>query len=203
MDERNPTGACLHTETPIEMFRELVDGALANRQLTPSEESAFYLVNLLDGFVRPAGPYADLGAPPDQALCEILLHAARSSGVKRFALFRLTGDLALFLTGFFADALEARHVTPDYYRQLGETAYAQAADCARPQTRGEVFEELAENFAPFSGVLNAVSERCSLLDAGQLLRLYERYSATGNAADAERLLQGGVSSSLRGDGLVH
>ncbi|MEM1177998.1 MAG: hypothetical protein AAGM22_06625 [Acidobacteriota bacterium] len=203
MDKGNTTGARLHTETPIEMFRELVEGAIAHQHLAPSEESAFYLVNLLDGFVRPAGPYADLGAPPDQALCEILLHAVRSRGVQRFALFRLTGDMALFLTGFFADSLAARQVSPAYYRSLGETAYAQAADCARPQSRADVFEELAENFAPFSGVLSEVSERCTLTDTGNVLRLCERYSATGNRRDAERLLQRGANLLPDDDGLVH
>ena len=49
--------------------------------------------------------YADLGAPPEQALAEILLSAVNSEGHQRFALFQLTGDLALFLTGFFADSV--------------------------------------------------------------------------------------------------
>ena len=193
----------IHTESPTEMFRELVEGALDHQHLETSEESAFYLVELLSGFVRPTGPYADLGAPPDQALAEILLAAIQSDGHQRFALFQLTGDLALFLTGFFADSLDRRHVTPAYYQQLGRTAYTQAADCARPHNRSTVFEELAENFAPFTGVLHEVSERCTLLDERNLLRLYERYTAHGNPRDAEKLHQHGISLAPPGSGLVH
>ena len=191
----------IHTESPAEMFKELVEGALDHQHLETSDESAFYLVNLLAGFVNPVGPRADLGSPPDQALAEILLTAVRSDGHQRFVLFQLTGDLALFLTGFFADSLEGRHVSPAYYQQLGRTAYAQAADCAQPSS-APVFAELADNFAPFTGVLHEVSERCTMLDTSHLMRLYERYEAHGNARDAERLGKHGLSV-VPGSGLVH
>ena len=195
------TGEGIRTEAPMEMFRELVEGAIGNQHLEPSKESAFYLVRLLDGFVRPAGPYADVGAPPERALAELLLTAIQADGPRRFVLFQVTGDLALFVSGFFGDSLERRHATPGYYRQLGETAYSQAADCCQPRCNAPLFEELSASFAPFTGVLQEVSERC-LVDMGHLLRLYERWSATGSPRAAELLRSRGLAVGP-GSGLVH
>jgi len=42
----------LRQETPTEYFRDLVDSALARQRIQASELTAFYLVNLLAGFVR-------------------------------------------------------------------------------------------------------------------------------------------------------
>ena len=55
-----------------------------------------------------------------------------------------------------------------------------------------IFTELAQKFAQFVEVLSEVSERCALTDATNLLRLYERWLATGSERSADLLRQQGI-----------
>lgn len=185
-------GERIRTELPLEMFRELVDGALCEQHLEPSDDSAYYLVRLLESFVSPQGLHAHHGVPPECALGELFCHAVQAEGTERFLLFQLTGDLALFLSGFFPDSLERNQVSARYYHRLGASAYSQAAGCCRPRSTAPLFEELAESFAPFMGVLNQVSERCLLIDTRSLLQLYERWAVSRSSVDAERLQRHGI-----------
>ena len=58
----------MHAQTPTEYFRELVENAIARQKLTSSEVSSFYLVQLLDSFVRPDRTLADPGIDYDQPI---------------------------------------------------------------------------------------------------------------------------------------
>src|SRR3954462_1272855 len=49
----------VHDETPMEYFRQLVEGALAHQRVHSSEHTTFYVVNLLAAFVCPQRDTAD------------------------------------------------------------------------------------------------------------------------------------------------
>ena len=150
----------LHAETPDLFFKELVDQVLGDCRLEPSEDSAAYLVHLLARFVRPGGLLGDVGVRAEHPLGRMLLHAIDAGGPERFVLLRCTGDLALFLSGFFAECLERRCASGDYYRTIGSLAYGQAAGCCQPRATAPLFEELADCFGELTVVLHHVSERC-------------------------------------------
>ncbi|MEM8930317.1 MAG: hypothetical protein AAGE94_04045 [Acidobacteriota bacterium] len=162
MIERPDAGdpGTLHAETPDLFFKEMVDRVLEDCRLEPSEDSAAYLVHMLARFVRPGGLLNDVGARPEHPLGRMLLHGVDTVGPERFVLLRCTGDLALFLSGFFVDCLERRRVSEEYYRSIGSMAYGHAAGCCRPRASASLFEELADRFGELTVVLHHVSERC-------------------------------------------
>lgn len=182
----------IRTETPGELFRELVVEAMDHQRVRSSSGSAEYLVQVLDDFVRPEGLYGRAEVEPDQPLAEIFLAAVSADGMRRFTLLKLSGDVALFLSGMFSDSLKLQPVDVDYYGRLGGCAYATAAGSCHSREGASLFEELAMNFGRFVDVLNEVSEACGLTDGSDLLRLYEKWLRAGSRRSAETLCRMGL-----------
>ena len=190
--QSNAKQSSVHAQTPTEYFRELVEKAIARQRLTSSEVSAFYLVQLLDSFVRPDRAYFDAGIDYDQPLAHLLCEAIASGEARRFTLFKATGDLSLFISGFFSDSVMRKPVDFDYYVSLGGYAYGRAARLSAHQTAAEVFEELSQKFSRFVDVLTEVSEASTLTDHTSLLRLYEKWLRTGSERTGAMLRDLGV-----------
>ncbi len=184
--------AAIQPETPKELFRELVEKALARREVEPDSTVAFYLVTLLDDFIRPESIARRAGLETESTLAELFCTAIGTEGARRLTLLKYTGDLALFVSGFFSDSLAGKTANVDYYIRMGSTAYGTAAAHTRRPILASVFDELAREFAGFVDVLGEVSERCAVNDETNLLRLYERWKATGSPRTAAVLRGAGV-----------
>lgn len=183
----------IRQQTTVELFKELVESAIAHQRLTTSEESVCYLVHLLEAFVRPDRLSAAAGAAADRPLAEILLTATAADGMRRAALLKLTGDTALFVTGFQGDSLARSLVDVDYYIRLGGYAYGTIAEHRSGDPAAALFAELAAHFPRFVDVLCEVSETCALTDTTNILRLYEKWLRTGSPRTAELLRGQGIT----------
>jgi hypothetical protein len=180
----------LGEQTPAEYFKDLVDAALARQHLQAHELTAYYLVNLLCRFVRPAAriPFnEDSGTP----LALRLRRALESGGLEQRERLRNLGDFSLFTSGFFSDSLQRRVVDVDYYVSMGEYAYSSLS--RREQDAfGDVFSELARKFVGFVDVLSDVSEHTALASGADLLRLYEKWLRTGSPRASRKLAEQGI-----------
>ena len=192
----------IHTETSTELFEELVTDAMDHQKVRSRPGPTAYLVQLLDAFVCPQRLFSRAEVTPDQPLAEIFLAAVSADGMRRFTLLKLSGDLALFISGVMSDSLKRRWVDVDYYGKLGGSAYATVAIACRSQEGATLFEELAKHFGQYVDILNEVSERCGLLDHSDILRLYERWRRTGSQRSASALRRLGVPLD-RDPGKVH
>lgn len=175
----------VNTETPVMFFKELVENAMARQGFASSELSSFYLVQLLDNFVSFDDLYMGAELDKDQTLAELLGDALQSEGRRRFTLLKFTGDLALFVSGFFSDSIARRRVGLDYYVRMGGYAYGRAARLS-PSDAAEVYFELSAKFGRFVDVLNEVSEESALSEVGGILRLYEKWLQTGSKRSEAR-----------------
>ncbi len=184
--------AAIQLETPRELFKELVERALERQALEPSPNSAFYLVNLLDEFVRWDDLAERSGAAEDATLAELYCQAVCSEGARRLTLFKHAGDLALFVAGFFAESLRRRPVGVDYYIRIGGHAYGAAAEHSRKAAVAALYAELAGNFAAFVEVLGEVSESCAARVQANLMKLYDRWLETGSERTAAVLRSAGL-----------
>jgi hypothetical protein len=181
-------------ESPVEYFKELVEGALARQGLVANELTSFYVVHLLTGFIeRRRGEQAE-----DAPLGIQLARALDSAGAEQRATLKQIGDVSLFVSGFFADSLRGKLVDIDYYVSIGGVAY-QALSRHETDTFSRVFGELAEKFIAFVDVLSEVSERSSCASNRDVLRLYERWLKTGSRRSGQLLVERGVvpNASLR------
>ena len=182
----------LRAESPVEYFRELVEGALARQGLVANELTSFYVVHLLTGFIEHRA------SDRDDAPLGLQLARALDGGVDQRASLKQIGDLSLFVSGFFADSLRRKLVDVDYYVSVGGVAY-QALSRYETDAFSPVFAELAQKFVAFVDVLSDVSERSSCASNTDLLRLYERWLKTGSPRSGQLLVERGVvpNSSLR------
>jgi hypothetical protein len=181
-------------ESAIEYFKELVDGAMEHQHLAANEHTAFYVVQLLAGFMQqPAGESGG-----DAPLAIQLARALESGGARQRLGLRQIGDFSLFFSGFFSDSLSRKLVDVDYYASIGGYAY-HALSRVESDVLSSVFAELGEKFIAFADVLSEVSERTSCVSNADLLRLYERWLKTGSQRSGQLLVERGVvpNASIR------
>ena len=179
----------VHEQTPTEYFKELVESSLSRQHVRAGDRTELYLVNLLCQYVRvDASPnHVD----DDQPLGLRLMRAFDSGGFEQRVRLRGVGDWSLFMSGFFSDRFARRSVDIDYYRGLGERAYASLSQ-AEDEAFAEVFGELSRKFVGFMDVLADISDRTGLASATEVMRLYEKWLRTGSARDGQRLVERGI-----------
>ena len=177
------------SESPVEYFKEQVEGAMQRHRLTTSEWTAYYVVNLLSGFVSIERQASDGGA--DEPLGVRLARAMQLQGAARREELRRVGDSSLFVAGFFGDSLNRRLVDIDYYISLGEHAFGRLSQYDA-DAFADVYAEIAEKFVPLVDVLTDISERAALTSNTDVLRIYERWLRTGSRRDSDLLVERGL-----------
>ena len=182
-------------ESPVEYFKELVDGAIEHQRLHATELAADYVVQMLAAFAERPAPD---GRADETPLAIRLAEALDSAGVKQRVGLKQVGDVSLFISGFFSDSLKRKLVDVDYYASIGGYAY-QALSRVESDAVSAVFAELADKFLGFVDVLTEVSERTQCASNADLLRLYERWLKTGSPRSGQLLVERGVvpNASIR------
>ena len=183
----------VHEQAPVEYFKELVDAALARRQVEAGDLTAYYLVNLLCQYVRPDARSGS--ALDDEPLAFQLTRALQTGGSEQRVRLRSLGDFSLFMTGFFSDSFRRRTIDVDYYVSMGEYAYGSLSR-RDEDTFAEVFGELARKFVGYMDVLADVSERTAVTSSGDLMRLYEKWLRTGSSRDGKKLVDSGIVPNM-------
>src|SRR3954468_21156346 len=182
-------------ETIEEFFRDEVDRAFRDQGLTAGALTEHYLVQLL----------ATYAAQPIQAqpLALKMLAAVEAAPRERRTQLREIGDTSLYVSGYWGESLAEKPVDVDYYIEMGGSAYGELARGGPSWTGdpfGDVFGELASNFARFVEVLACISRRTSRCTSNEdVLRLYRRWQRTGSRWAQARLAALGVVPP-KGDG---
>ena len=185
-------------------FRETVVTAIDHQQLQAGEETIVYLINLLSGFARSDRFYewtADGYTLRPLALALNDAMQARGREERNVALRRV-GDVALFVSGLFADSLHRRNVDVDYYIAMGGTAYGFLSGVLQGNTSGRtlgaVFEELSCQFSAFVDVLGEVGDNTALNSDADIMRVYDVWRKTGSRRAERRLRELGVQLGEHG-----
>ncbi len=185
------------TESLSEFFRSHVTSAIINQHTTLSADAEFYVVNLLTHYSKTHNlyPVNAKGSAEDKALAIQLLEALSTNSAARIPILRKLGDEALYVAGFFGDSLFKKLVGVDYYIQMGHSAYASVSNLMSEEDKKSMrrlFEELANNFIPLVELLSEVADATHLSNDQNLLKLYERWMATGSERLRAILQQKGI-----------
>ena len=107
-------------------FREALGNAMGEATVHLTPKCQLYLVNLLSEFSRAENVFSgtDYGENPTLVLMPSAQEAEPGEAVR---LYKHLGDSSLYLSGFFTESVEGRAVSHEYYRSMGESAYAQVA----------------------------------------------------------------------------
>ena len=178
-------GETLLSRNLTEFFRELVQSAMSSQEVRSSEETEFYLVQLLENFAHPQSDWFD------RPLALDYLESFRSSASDRRAKLRRVADTSLFLSGMFMETLERTLVGPRYYVHLGRLAYGYLATAGHPSP-GWPFAELSHRFEEFVQVLSEISFNELFPSDRHLVRTYSRWLLTGSERDRAWLIRRGL-----------
>jgi len=156
--------------------------AMENHGVSAKPSSFDYLVTLLVKNISSESFFkvGSEGQYEDTLLFDLYAEYLQSSREKRMALLQRIGDLSLVISGYFGESLQAKLVDIDYYFGMGGTAYSVLSEMENNRTSKSVYEELSGKFQPFSNVLGEMSERSGVQSNKDILRLYERWMATGS-----------------------
>jgi hypothetical protein len=179
-------------------FRTSIDGVISRQGVDVDPHAAHYVVNLLTLYSRSEELYEDHGDSYGlRPLALMMADAAdaRTAALRNQALQRL-GDVALFISGFFAESLANKAVDVDYYIYMGGNAYGSLSEEVRGTFRGKAFagiyRELAEKFQVLVDVLNEVRDEARQGSDLDLLRTYEIWLKTGSRRARKLLADNGV-----------
>jgi hypothetical protein len=180
---------------PQDYFRELVTEAMGRQRITAQPETEFYLVNLLNRFIKTEHLYqkdAD-GSTRKEPLALMVKEALEEPVAStQSARFKHIGDVSLYVSGYFQDSLNRKLVDVDYYIDMGGAAYQRVAARMEEEILRAVYEELAAKFAAFVEVFAEVSEKTTPRTEKDLLRLYELWVRTRSERAAKALQEAGI-----------
>jgi hypothetical protein len=186
--------------TPTDFFRGLLREACREQKVLPSETAEFYLVQLLERFIRPEQGLLD------RPLALDYLESFETDPPERYQRLKNVGDTALFVSGVFTESLEGKAVGAEYYASLGGLAYRRLASFhGSTLGRGAIalFAEMSARFLDFVRVLSQMSLDELYARDRDTLRIYRRWLLTRGARDAEALLRRGIIPFAPKERLVH
>ena len=193
----------------LDYFRTSVEVVIADQGVNVKPDATYYVVNLLTLFSRSDELYDDDGETYGLKPLAIMLAEASDAPSPEFrnsALQRI-GDVALFISGFFADSLAEQAVDLDYYIHMGGSAYSSLSDEVRGTFRGRAFadtyNELAVKFQVLVDVLNEVRDRERQESDVDVLRTYQVWRKTGSKRAEELLRMQGVVPIAGGETRRH
>ena len=192
------TDRVVQVQNLTDYFRTSIDGVISRQGVDVDPHAAHYVVNLLTLFSRSEELYEDHGESYGlRPLALMMADAAeaQTAAARNYALQRI-GDVALFISGFFADSLANKPVDVDYYIRMGGTAYGSLSEEVRGTFRGNTFaaiyRELAVKFQVLVDVLNEVRDEARGESDRDLLRTYEIWLKTGSRRARKLLRDNGV-----------
>lgn len=198
MIDRGSSERVLQVSNLQDYFRSSIEDVLARQRVDIDPHAAHYVVNLLTIFARSDELYEDDGECYGiRPLASMLADATSAETAEhRNNILRRIGDVALFVSGFFANSLATKVVDVDYYIRMGGNAYGSLSEEVRGTHRGNTFShiyrELALKFQALVDVLNEISEGSKENADVDLLRTYEVWLKTGSRRAQAILKQNGV-----------
>lgn len=170
-------------EIPLgEFFMGKVQEALVHRQVVASPMTEFYLVNLLQEFKKSEKLFESEGTKMmEKPLALLFANAVKGDTQTKIRCLKQMGDLSLYTAGFFAERVKKKLVDLDYYIRMGGGAYQSLSSILnREKTFAELYQELGTLFPDLVGVLSEVAATGFAANNRDLLKVYERWLATGS-----------------------
>lgn len=178
-----------------EFFQESVATAIENQGIDTTQETEFYIVNLLETFTKADNLHGPAAEPRDEPLALMLRRALETDPPDAaIPVYKDIGDRALYTSGFFSQSLRRRTVSRSYYYDIGAGAYETLSAMMRSRRDrvfATIFAELGTKFAAYVEVLTEIAEQHAFSSSDDTADLFERWSRAATPSVAERLVADG------------
>jgi hypothetical protein len=171
--------------------------SIRNKRPKPKPETEFYLVNLLEQFIKTDRLFAkDANGHYQQEPLALMLKQALETPSESEArlIYQNIGDISLYVSGFFQESLKTKIVDTHYYIGMGQAAYDQAARLEERGAIREALDELAARFGWFVEVLNDLSLMTLSKSEQDIVRLYESWIQSGDQKSEKILNEVGIQT---------
>jgi len=186
----------LETAGLMEYFKEAVENATERLRVDISDETEFYVVDLLFRYAHAEALVTRHLNTETGTFAELFLKSQEQNGDRRALILKYIGDTTLFLAGFFSDSFQRSLVDIDYYASLGRASYHNLLDLLTARViqwrLEDVFDELSQKFVQVMDILGEVAASDEPQQAVDLLRIYERWIRTRSRRDEGLLRQKGI-----------
>lgn len=176
--------------SPRNYFREIVADALEKRKVQTPPLVSSYLVELLETNVTTDKLHMN------STMAEFFMRSFHVERKARIELLKKLGDTSLYIAGFFGDSLRRKIIDIDYYADIGGMAYANLATQVEDDLQAEVFRDISQRFTSYVDVLTYISQTTMVQTNQDILRLYERYIATGSELAKNQLAEKGILTTV-------
>lgn len=133
--------------TELSQWHALVNEAQASTSLLLNENTESYLVFLLMRFSQSSKLI-------DSVIALDFLESIRKSRQRQVELLRDVGDKSLLFCGLFPGMAEKRHVSLDYFVDMGQAAYLTVGELYESQAG--LYCQLSEQFLVLQQILRAI-----------------------------------------------
>lgn len=140
--------------TDVSQWHALVNEAQAATRVSLDENTESYLVFLLLRFSQTPQLLESLIALD-------FLESVHSTGKRQMELLRDVGDKSLLFCGLFPGMARKRHVSLEYFSDMGQAAYLSVGEMHDSQS-ADLYLQLSEQFLTLQQVLQAM--RCEPFD---------------------------------------
>ncbi len=176
--------------SPRQYFSEIVQDALEKRRMDTEPLMFSYLVELLETHLTTSNLQLK------GTLAEMYMKTFHVERNMRIEMLKKLGDSSLYISGFFGDSLRRKVVDIDYYADMGGLAYGTLASSVDDNLQAKVFEDFSNRFLNYVDVLTYISQSAMIQSNQDLLRLYERYVATGSTLAKDQLVEKGLLTNI-------
>ncbi|MBS1269656.1 MAG: hypothetical protein MAG794_00607 [Gammaproteobacteria bacterium] len=179
-------------------FHESITDSVSNQNVDVCDETVVYITQLLTQYVRSEELFErDEDGVRLKPLAILYCKAAAEHDRKtRCDYLKKLGDLALFVSGWFAYNLERRRVGLNYYVQMGECAYdwlrESCGSSVRERVFAQIFQDLSMHFAELRDAIFEIHISVDARSNSDLLGLYELWQRSGSSRAAELLRSEGI-----------
>ena len=173
-------------------FREKVAQAVKECSVESHPMVLNYLVDLLKFYVNADNLYeksSEGEKKADKMLVERWLEASSAESNAKKGLLKQLGDSSLYMSGFFGDSFKSKIVDIDYYAEIGGMAYGSLAAHTEKPNLASIYIEFSQRFLKYVDVLTFISQRVFIQSEEDILRLYDRYMATGSDLAKKQLIE--------------
>ena len=190
-------------------FNDSLVDLIDRHNMEVRDDTIAYLTNLLTTFMRSDRFYE--WTPQGPALTPLALMYGEvvntASSLHKQKMLQRLGDVALFISGLFADSFQRKCYDVDYYIGMGGAAYGTLSEAMECQPAGRlnslVFAELSRSFADFVRVLSELADNPDSRDDRDVLRLYQQWMRTGSESAARKLERAGITVINQGNTTRH
>ncbi len=176
-------------------FQEAVEEAFVERKIKTYPYVKSYLVELLKHYLFTENLYDiqdSSGKKSRSTLAEMLLTANQLGTHEKREKLKKLADSSLYISGFFSDSFQRKIIDVDYYVDMGRIAYVELSHNVDEDTFAQLYKEISRQFVPLVDVLSVISQRASITDKENILRMMDVYAKTGSSLREEALVEKGV-----------